>query len=111
MVKVAEIFKSNIRENDTIARFGGEEFVALFPESSANESFAICERIRLSIENYAWHEIEPDLKVTISIGICDDTSLPNGETMINRADDALYEVKNNGKNHSRIWQAKQFSAA
>ena len=111
LIKVAEVFKENIRENDTIARFGGEEFVAVFPESDSQKAYSICERIRLSIENYPWHKIEPNLKVTVSLGICDDTSLGSGETMISRADDALYEVKNSGKNNVKIWQAKEVSVA
>ncbi len=111
LIKVAEIFKESVRENDTIARFGGEEFVAVFPESDSQEAYLICERIRKSIENYPWYEIKAELKVTVSLGICDDTSLGSGETMISRADDALYEVKNNGKNDTKIWQAKEVNVA
>ncbi len=111
LIKIAEIFMKNIRRNDTIARFGGEEFVALFPESDVNKAFEICERLRNSVEKYPWSKISSGLKVTISIGICDDTSLANGETMISKADSALYEVKENGKNHSRIWDNKEMLIA
>ncbi len=111
LIKIAEIFMKDIRRNDTIARFGGEEFVALFPESDINKAFEICERLRNSVEKYPWSEISSGLRVTISIGICDDTSLANGEAMISKADNALYEVKENGKNHTRIWDNKEMLIA
>lgn len=105
LIRIAEIFKDTVRASDTVARYGGEEFVVLYPETSAATALPVCERIRLAVENYPWHEIHPDLAVTISIGVCDDTTLGSGETMIARADDKLYEVKRNGKNHIKIWAA------
>ncbi|HHO56755.1 MAG TPA: diguanylate cyclase [Trueperaceae bacterium] len=107
LIQIAQIFKNNIRANDTIARFGGEEFIALFPESNADKALEICERLRISVEKHPWHKINPELKITISIGICDDKTLANGEAMISKADDALYEVKESGKNSTKIWNKKQ----
>jgi len=101
--QVARLFTQTMREADTVARYGGEEFVVLFPETSVDNAAIICDRIRAIIQNHPWHEIAPELKVTVSLGLCDDTSLGSGETMITKADDALYSAKRNGKNHVCIW--------
>jgi PleD family two-component response regulator len=79
--------------------------VILFPETSAQNAFHICDKLRKIVEAAPWHEIHPDLRVTISMGLCDDIGQGSGETMIARADDKLYEVKRNGKNHVRIWES------
>ena len=107
LVKVAELLKTHTREIDTVARYGGEEFVIIFPETTAENSAVICNRLQTQIASYAWDTIKPNLKVTVSIGICQDTTLGSGEAMISQADSALYEVKRNGKNHIRIWQNSQ----
>ncbi len=104
LIQVATIFKTNLREVDTLARYGGEEFVALFPETTSDDAALCCDRFRVLIEDFPWHSIHPDLKVTISMGVCEDISSGSGEAMISKADEALYEVKRNGKNHVRIWQ-------
>ena len=104
LVRVAQIFKDTIRESDTVARYGGEEFVVLYPETLLGAALPVCERLRSAVENHPWHEVHAELHVTISVGVCDDTTLGSGETMVARADDKLYEVKRNGKNHIKVWE-------
>ncbi|NOK79095.1 MAG: hypothetical protein GFH24_608434n52 [Chloroflexi bacterium AL-N5] len=106
LVAVANIFRSNLRDSDTVARYGGEEFVMLLPNTSAKEAYGICDRLRQVIESHPWEQIHPKLKITMSMGICDDLSLGHGETMIARADDKLYEAKHHGKNQVRVWSAE-----
>lgn len=96
--KVAETLQANIRKNDLLARYGGEEFVIAFPETPLEQAVNLCERLRELISKYPWHEIKPDLKVTISFGLNSDTSLKNFEQMLAAADDKLYEAKNAGRN-------------
>ncbi len=100
---VASTFRENVRGIDTVARYGGEEFVILLPETTATEAYGICDRLRRLVASTAWHEINPDLKVTLSMGLCDDVSSKDAHEMISKADDALYKVKYNGKNHVCIW--------
>ena len=107
LMAVANIFRNNMRETDTIARYGGEEFVIVFPETNANKAAESSDRLRQLIANYPWDTIHADLKVTISMGICEEKSLGSGEAMISQADVALYKVKRNGKNHIRIWQKEE----
>jgi diguanylate cyclase (GGDEF)-like protein len=106
---VAKIFKSNIRSIDTVARYGGEEFVILLPETKASEAYSICDRLRQMVETHPWHKIHKDLKVTLSMGICDDTSSKDAHEMVSKADHTLYSVKRNGKNHVRVWTTEQVS--
>ena len=103
LIQIAQLFREGVRGEDTVARYGGEEFVIHFPETDAATAYQVCERLRGSVESYPWRSIHPDLKVTISVGVCDDLSLGSGETMIAKADDTLYQVKRGGKNHVRIW--------
>jgi diguanylate cyclase (GGDEF)-like protein len=100
--RVAHILKRYVRGADVVARYGGEEFVILFPEASAQEAHMVCERLRERIADAPWHELHENLKITMSMGICDDTSLVDGYAMIDQADDKLYEAKRNGKNQVRI---------
>ncbi len=98
---VARIMKQNCREVDIIARYGGEEFVLAFLETPLEQAATACENIRHKIETYPWQEIHPDLKVTISIGLSNDLSLPHHEQLLTLADTKLYEAKHNGKNQLR----------
>jgi diguanylate cyclase (GGDEF)-like protein len=98
LIQVAKILKGSIRISDVVARFGGEEFVGLFPETPLKEAVSVCERLRESIAEFSWQDVHPDLKVTISIGVCADTSLKDVYAMIDQADAKLYEAKRSGKN-------------
>ncbi len=96
--EIAGIFRGQVRQSDTVARYGGEEFVIIFPEATCSDTLQVCERIRLTVEEYDWGKIKPSLKVTISIGISDEVGLESYERMFFRADAKLYEAKNSGRN-------------
>lgn len=102
LVHVAYLLQNHVRDCDVVARYGGEEFVILLPQSSVSDAYGVCERVRVMIQNSSWHEIHPELSVTMSMGICDDLSLENGEKMVAKADDKLYEAKRNGKNQIKF---------
>jgi diguanylate cyclase (GGDEF)-like protein len=101
LAQVATILKDNVRNVDTVARYGGEEFVILFPEITSQESFIICDRLREFVASAPWATIHPELQVTLSMGLCDDLSLLDGDAMIDGADHKMYEAKQNGKNQVR----------
>jgi diguanylate cyclase (GGDEF)-like protein len=98
---VAKIFQSSIRAKDIVARYGGEEFVCIFPETALDEAKQLAEQVRHNIEHHNWSEIHPELKVTLSIGLCADINYPNHEKMLSAADEKLYEAKHNGRNQVR----------
>ncbi|MGM0652515.1 MAG: sensor domain-containing diguanylate cyclase [Bacillota bacterium] len=96
LIAFANLLKDNSREEDLAARYGGEEFMILLVHADLNEGYAQAERMRNSIENM---EIgEQKIKTTASFGVA---SLNNNETtdqLIGRADQALYQAKNAGRN-------------
>jgi diguanylate cyclase (GGDEF)-like protein len=98
LTTVASMLQTNIRQADTIARIGVEEFVIIMPESALVAMIPVCERLRLAIERYNWDTIEPGLHVTISIGVADDTGCADEQELLRNADLHLFAAKRLGKN-------------
>lgn len=97
-----EIIGGNIRANDCLARWGGEEFVLVCYEVSRDAALAIGEKLR---EAVAHHRFEPQgrpLNVTVSIGIALGKPGENFEQLLKRADVALYKAKAGGRNQVEI---------
>jgi diguanylate cyclase (GGDEF)-like protein len=96
--KVAEIISRHTRKSDVVARYGGEEFVVLFTNTARDKAAIACENIRLAVEEYPWDEFHHDLKVTISLGLADNTDTDSATSMIARADQYLSAAKAGGRN-------------
>lgn len=95
---IARILANHTRKADLVARYGGEEFVIVFPETDLKAAARRCDRLRRLIEGYAWSEIHPGLKVTISMGLNGDIELDSIDQMLVAADENLYEAKRLGRN-------------
>jgi diguanylate cyclase (GGDEF)-like protein/PAS domain S-box-containing protein len=95
---VATLMLSCMRAVDTVARYGGEEFAIILPQTGLDDAVAVCERIRSSIADYPWQDVQDALVVTISIGVCADIDVSHHEKMLNLADRNLYKAKHSGKN-------------
>ena len=99
--ELAQVLKGQVRPFDTLGRYGGEEFIIILPEVDNKEAEIICERLRKAVENYKfkYRELQPEKKVTISIGLT-TTITKDIETneLIKEADKNLYQSKNTGKN-------------
>lgn len=93
LCRLAAMLRTNIRKEDYIVRFGGEEFVIIFRELPLQETISIAERIRKEVEEC---EIQPTF--TISCGIAPFYAGNRFETVIKQADDNLYKAKNTGRN-------------
>ena len=94
----AALLTESVRESDLVCRYGGEEFVLLFPESTTEQARVLMERFRHRFSEF--DVALPDgllLRVTLSIGIADASRGPL-EAALQRADDALYEAKWQGRN-------------
>lgn len=99
LIKVSDIVKKTIREVDTFARWGGEEFVVLLTDSDDENALIIAERIRHNIAEYKFHSVGT---VTCSFGV---TTVCQGESLNKvsiRVDEALYEAKSSGRNRVKL---------
>jgi diguanylate cyclase (GGDEF)-like protein len=93
---VASIISENSRINDLVARYGGEEIVVVIPEMSSDNSMYIAEKIRNRVEKLAKERC--GIQVTISIGGASSKKNDTPQSLIKKADRALYEAKKRGKN-------------
>ncbi|MFN4237630.1 MAG: diguanylate cyclase [Vogesella sp.] len=100
--KVAQIIALRTRSSDLTVRFGGEEFVLLLNEPSLENALACCERLRLAILDYCWHEVHPLLHVTASFGVQWCHSPQPWEQALRQADLALYQAKRHGRNRLQL---------
>lgn len=98
---VAELVRKSIRGHDLAARFGGEEFVVILADTPASGAMTVAESLRLRIELLRLKRTrdgEHLAPITASIGVSEMLPGDTAETLINRADDALYAAKNAGRN-------------
>lgn len=97
---VSTVLKNNIKEQDLLARFGGEEFLILLSSSNLEETKVICENLRNLIEQYAFNFEKNTIKITASFGIAsiDKISEVDFDKAYSHADKALYEAKRSGRN-------------
>ncbi len=100
LVKLADIFMSNRRAHDLVARVGGEEFILLLPDIDEEGAFRLAEKLRINIEE---NPIE-NIPVTISIGlvVSDKNHTINFETLLSLSDKALFDAKRTGRNKTVI---------
>lgn len=87
-----------LREVDFFCRFGGEEFVALMPETSLADAMPVLDAIRAAIANAAFNYKEQPIAITLSIGVTEFTTGDDLEMAFARADEALYAAKSSGRN-------------
>jgi diguanylate cyclase (GGDEF)-like protein len=103
LIAIAKILQENIRETDIAARLGGDEFILILPETKAQSTYEIMERCRLALAERTIDLDGSAVKLTISVGIA---SLRNNketlEALVERADQALYQAKNSGRNRVLI---------
>jgi diguanylate cyclase len=99
---IARLLQKHCRKIDFIARFGGEEFVMLLPNTSAEAARVIAEKLRKTIESAGFNSGGNKINITVSCGLSEFSPGENGETVFKRADEALYQAKNNGRNQCVI---------
>lgn len=108
---VAKALGSNLRNEDVLCRYGGEEFCIIVPATTADRAFSIADRMRDYIASNAGDAVRSAEQVgpiTASFGVA---SLTDGaaslDILVNRADTALYASKNGGRNRVTVWQPSE----
>jgi len=103
----ARIVKDLMRNEDTVSRFGGEEFAVLLPNTGINEALNIAERLRKAIEDSFVTNDNDDREIhfTVSIGVAmlDEKRVTSATTLLNNADQALYNAKESGRNRVMLY--------
>lgn len=98
LIRFAEIFRE-VCEGAIVARYGGEEFIALIPEATKEEAARIGERLRATVEAQPFVIRREQLKMTVSVGVANmPVDSMDAETLIEKADKALYAAKRSGRN-------------
>ncbi len=93
--ELARIVHKRLRATDIFCRLGGEEFLVVLPETDLNRAITVAEDIRRAVESYQYFPVG---KITISVGVTTFSQGDNVNTLISRADNAMYRAKNMGKN-------------
>lgn len=95
LVRFTELIRSRIRKTDTLFRFGGEEFVVIAENTEMPEALQLAEQLRSEVENT---QLLPGEAITTSVGIADYQNNENRNAWFKRADKALFEAKQLGRN-------------
>ncbi|MBV7543536.1 GGDEF domain-containing protein [Acidovorax sp. sic0104] len=102
LVAVAQVLRHQLRESDVVARWGGEEFLALMPASSRASAAEAAERIRVAIEQIALENQGTPVPLSMSFGVAQVTGSDDLPAAIARADQALYQSKHTGRNRVSV---------
>ena len=98
LILLAKLFKSSIREYDRAYRYGGEEFLILFNRATKEEAAKVAERIMNAVRNNKLIYKNQVIRITLSMGLTEHQKGDTIESLIERADAALYQAKQEGKN-------------
>ena len=94
---ISQVMLDNVRQSDFIFRIGGEEFVLIYPDSDASQANLLVEKLRQSIADIKMHFKKKPLRLTVSAGITESRTGDTVESIYERADKALYQAKNSGR--------------
>jgi diguanylate cyclase len=100
LVEVSRVLKSCLRNEDICARWGGEEFLVLLPETQLDGALAVANKIRESVAMTEFKVNRPGIQLTISLGVCEYRAEQNFHEAISRADQALHQAKMGGRNRA-----------
>lgn len=97
---LGRVLPAALRRMDIASRYGGEEFAILLPASKLSEAGNVGERLRGTIAAKPCSDIQPELPITVSVGVAMTIPEDEAATVLKRADEALYAAKENGRNRA-----------
>lgn len=95
LVSICNLIQSQIRESDSLIRWGGEEFLIITPEVELNSAFKLAEKLRKAVEEFTFETVT---HITISLSVAQKEEIETTEEFIKRIDDLLYNSKHTGRN-------------
>jgi diguanylate cyclase (GGDEF)-like protein len=103
--ELAACIRAEVRKEELFARYGGEEFLIVLPETTRDTAVTFGERIRALVQGHRFCYDAGQFSITISLGVAstDGGEPQTAQELIRKADEALYQAKNDGRNCLRIW--------
>lgn len=95
---LAKLISSKVRETDFVARFGGEEFVVIMPGADLKSAESVADKLRASVEGLSFHFKGEPVSISVSCGVAQFKQGETIESVFERADKALYQAKEGGRN-------------
>jgi two-component system cell cycle response regulator len=110
LYETAKIIKETAREIDMPGRYGGEEFIAILPDTDEEAAEAFAERVRRAVEEHSFRDGETEVRMTVSCGVASfpGDGVDRPEALLKAADEALYQAKHGGRN--QVVRASQAAA-
>ena len=104
LVHISKLTKPLLREGDVLMRYGGEEFCAILPGASNEDSLKMAERIRFAVQESKVVYSEFEIKITLSLGMSSypENDVAHEQELLAAADEALYISKESGRNKSTV---------
>lgn len=105
LVSVVQCVTGELRAVDTVARYGGEEFVIVMQGTPLAGAIDCAERVRRKVSRIVFEELPSDFSIHISCGVARYEPKESLESLLSRADAALYRAKQGGRNRVELWEA------
>ncbi|MFH1109221.1 MAG: response regulator [Planctomycetota bacterium] len=101
--EIARVMRSTSRQDESVCRIGGEEFLVICPHATAEEAAVGAERLRCAIQDAVIQTHDLDLRMTISLGVAErEAGMAGADDLLRAADHALYAAKGSGRNAVRV---------
>jgi diguanylate cyclase (GGDEF)-like protein len=100
--ELGQVLFAQVRSVDHVFRWGGEEFLLLLVDHASGHAAVPLERLREAVSRHDWGRIVPGLSITVSIGLAQRARAEAPERVLRRADGALYEAKDSGRDCVRV---------
>ncbi|HQK93855.1 MAG TPA: sensor domain-containing diguanylate cyclase [Armatimonadota bacterium] len=107
---VASLLRGAARKEDIAARYGGEEFAVILPNTGAQGATHLAERFRARVQELEFRRDDRSFSITVSLGIADLEPGLDPEVLLDRADQALYAAKSQGRNRTCVYEGTATAA-